>query len=40
MRVLLYSEYVSPNARGVETIVLELARGLAAWSTTSSFRRH
>lgn len=29
MKVLLYSEYFAPSSGGVETIVLELARGLA-----------
>jgi len=29
MRVLLYSEYFAPSSGGVETIVLELARGLS-----------
>ncbi len=32
MRVLLYSEYFAPSSGGVETIVLELARGLAGYS--------
>jgi glycogen(starch) synthase len=33
MRVLLYSEYFPPSSGGVETIVLELARGLVGYST-------
>jgi len=33
MKVLIYSEYFLPVPGGVQTIVLELARGLAAWKS-------
>ena len=35
MKVLIYTEYFFPIPGGVQTIVRELASGLAAWSSTS-----
>jgi len=36
MKVLIYSEYFLPISGGVQTIVLELARGLATWKPHGS----
>ena len=33
MKILLYSEYFMPIPGGVQSIVLELAAGLAEWSS-------